>query len=68
MVEQFRIYEKNLLEEGKKVENSSLSVNMEENSCVLKGTLTVVEKCGIQKEKNVSNFRRKFLENFSDIC
>lgn len=52
LVEQFRIYEKNLLEEGKKVENSSLSVNMEENSCVLKGTLTVVEKCGIQKEKN----------------
>lgn len=49
---QLKSYKKNLLEKGSKIENCSLSVVMEENSCIMKGTLTLVEKCGVKSLRN----------------
>lgn len=49
LVIQLKLYEKNLLEKGAQIEACSLSTTMEETGCVMKGSLTLVEKCGIKR-------------------
>lgn len=50
LVNQLELYEKELTEKGTEIEATSLSIKMEETSCVMKGTLTLIEKCGISQE------------------
>ena len=50
LVDQLELYEKELSDQGTEIEATSLSIKMEETSCVMKGTLTLIEKCGISQE------------------
>ena len=50
LVNQLELYEKELTEKGTEIEATSLSIKIEETSCVMKGTLTLIEKCGIPQE------------------
>ena len=56
--DQLKLYEKSLLDQDITIVDTSLSITVDQNHCITKGTLTVDEKCGerrsVQKEEETS--------------
>ena len=49
-VERLHIYEEKLIQKGVQISENNVKIEMNRTACVSKGTLTVIEKTGIQTE------------------